>query len=410
MARNFNTSSISQSSSGPKNEVLAQAAIGIFSTQKNPSNEVKSVKFNVDGKEQSVAVQPSADGFKIQVNDGEWKNVQVTTSGENGKINMKMNFDGSVQESTLSISSEGVTIFNDSGKTELKFDQKNFNSSSFNGPIIPMLSASTGGASHTLYYLAAFTVGIQWVVFLHAGGFFGNERTEKYYDLTGSLTYLSSIALSLFLTNNIGMRQVILSSFVAIWAARLGWFLYTRIHNNNGIDSRFENLKKDNFKFWTAWTMQGLWVFTCLFPVLKLSQLQVLTPLTTLDYAGFGLWASGFIFEIIADHQKRKFRENPENKGKFIDSGLWSISRHPNYFGEILLWTGISLAAYSGTKSPLVFISPVFVSLLLVYISGIPLLEKSADEKFGGDKKYQDYKKNTPVLIPFIGRKGDATF
>jgi steroid 5-alpha reductase family enzyme len=251
---------------------------------------------------------------------------------------------------------------------------------------------------------------IQWIVFLHAGGFFGNERTEKYYDLTGSLTYLSTIALSLYLTPNLGVRQIILSSFVGVWAARLGWFLYSRIHNNAGIDSRFESIKKDNFKWMFAWTMQGVWIFTCLFPVLKLTQMTVAAPLAALDYAGFGLWTFGFIFEVIADYQKGKFRSIPENKNKFIDSGLWSISRHPNYFGEILLWSGISLAAYSATKSPAVFVTPVFVSLLLIYMSGIPMLEKSANEKFGNDPKFQEYKKNTPVLIPFIGRKGDADF
>lgn len=369
-------------------------------------NTTKSLNFNVDGKEQKISVAPHADGFKIQIGDGEWKNVNITRNGDafNAKI------DGSEFKYSMSVTPDNITLFSDKGKEELKISTKSLDRHNLSNSIIPIISASGTSGNHILYYLGAFIFAIQWIVFIHAGGLFGNERTEKYYDLTGSLTYLSTIALSLYLTPSLGIRQVILSSFVGVWAARLGYFLYTRIHNNSGIDSRFESIKKDNFKFLFAWTMQGVWVLTCLYPVLKLTQMSVAAPLAMLDYAGFGLWSFGFIFEVIADYQKGKFRSQPENKNKFIDSGLWSISRHPNYFGEILLWSGVSLAAYSGTKSLSVFITPVFVSLLLIYMSGIPMLEKSANDKFGNDQKYQEYKKNTPVLIPFVGRKGDAKF
>lgn len=260
-------------------------------------------------------------------------------------------------------------------------------------------------------YLAAYIMAVQWVVFIHAGGFFGNNRTEKYYDLTGSLTYLTTVILSLILsTGKITVRQIILSSFVGIWSARLGWFLYTRIHNSGGVDSRFEEIKKDNFRFWMAWTLQGTWVFICLLPVLQVSQHPVDRKLDTLDYVGIGLWVSGFLFEVIADYQKSQFKANPDNKNKFIDSGLWSISRHPNYFGEIILWLGITLSAFSGTQSYFVFITPVFVALLLIFVSGIPMLEQKADERYGHDEKYQQYKKSTPTLIPFIGLRGNSPF
>lgn len=390
----------------PKNDLITKAALSMIANEGSALNSSKTLKFNVDGKEQKVSVEPHADGFKMQIGDGDWKNVSMTKNGNafNAKI------DGSDFKYSMSVTPDHISLLNERGKEELKISTKSLDRNNLSNSMIPIITASGASGSQILYYLGAFIMAIQWVVFLHAGGFFGNERTEKYYDLTGSLTYLSAIGLSLYLTPNLGIRQIILSSFVGVWAARLGYFLYTRIHNNAGIDSRFETIKKNNFKFLFAWTMQGVWVFTCLFPVLKLTQVATLAPLTSLDYAGFGLWAFGFIFEVIADYQKSKFRSNPENKNKFIDSGLWSISRHPNYFGEILLWTGISLAAYSGTKSPAVFITPAFVSLLLIYMSGIPMLEKSANEKFGSDPKFQDYKKNTPVLIPFIGRKGDASF
>jgi steroid 5-alpha reductase family enzyme len=176
-------------------------------------------------------------------------------------------------------------------------------------------------------YLAAYIMAVQWVVFIHAGGFFGNQRTEKYYDLTGSLTYLSTVALSLILSTKITVRQIILSSFVGIWSARLGWFLFTRIHNTGGVDSRFEEIKKDNFRFWMTWTLQGTWVFICLLPVLQVSQHPEDRKLATLDYVGIGLWTFGFLFEVVADYQKSQFRANPDNKNTFINSGLWSISR-----------------------------------------------------------------------------------
>lgn len=395
-SRNFYTSLL-RSSSNDKKDILAQAALAILSNES--INDLKCIKFNIDGEEQKVSIKSNSDGFDIQVNDGAWENVQMTKLEENGNISLEMKINA--HSSKVTVTSDKVTIISGEGKTEMKLDKRN--SDYFNASI-------ASSSNRTLYYLAAFILAIQWIVFIHAGGFFGNERTEKYYDLTGSLTYLSTIALSLFLTKNIAMRQLILSTFVAIWASRLGWFLYSRIHNNNGIDSRFEEMKKDNLKFWAAWTIQALWIFLCLFPVLKLAQTRVLRRLSALDFVGFGIWGFGFALECIADYQKRAFRAVAENKGKFIDSGLWSISRHPNYFGEILLWTGISLSAFSGTRSPLVFISPIFVSFLLICISGIPLLEKSADEKYGSDQRYLDYKENTPVLVPFIGRKGDASF
>ncbi|KAG5684442.1 hypothetical protein PVAND_013676 [Polypedilum vanderplanki] len=132
--------------------------------------------------------------------------------------------------------------------------------------------------------------------------------------------------------------------------------------------------------------------------------------MTLLDAGGFLLWIAGFIFETVADYQKFTFRSLPENKGNFMSSGLWAYSRHPNYFGEILLWLGVAISSFSGSKSYSVFISPIFVALLLIFVSGIPALEKKADQLYANNEEYQLYKKNTPVLIPFIGRKGNAEF
>lgn len=264
----------------------------------------------------------------------------------------------------------------------------------------------------TINYLALFTVAVQWIAFLHAGGIlFNNERTEKYYDFMGSVTFLLTLILSLSLSHShITIRQIILSALVGIWTMRLGYFLFTRIHNNNGIDSRFTQIKANNFRFFMTWNLQGFWVFFSLIPIFVVNHTSNDKNLHLLDYVGVGVWIFGLLFEATADAQKSKFRSNPANKEKFIACGLWKISRHPNYFGEITLWLGVALSAFAGSHSYSVFISPILSALLLIFVSGIPLLELKADEKFGKDPEYQIYKKNTPVLFPFIGRCGDAKF
>jgi len=271
------------------------------------------------------------------------------------------------------------------------------------------------GGIYILNILAIYTIIVQWVVYLHAGGFFGNERTEKYYDLTGSLTFITTLALSLYVfKGQITMRHKILSSLVAVWSVRLGLFLFLRIHNNNGIDSRFSVIKESKSRFLMSWTLQGTWVFIMLLPVLILNQNSVVQNFGLLDNIGILFWVVGFLFEVIADYQKSDFRKISANKDKFISSGLWSISRHPNYFGEILLWFGLALSAFGGLGSSpqaiVVFLSPVFVTLLLIFVSGIPSLEQKANLLFGDRKEFKKYKAEVPVLVPFIGRKGSANF
>ena len=190
----------------------------------------------------------------------------------------------------------------------------------------------------------------------------------------------------------------------------MGTFLHSRITRNNGIDSRFAEYKTSTARFLMIWTLQGLWVFIMLLPLLIITQSEKSIQLKALDYLGCILFIAGISIESIADYQKSKFRSESKNKDKFIKSGLWKLSRHPNYFGEILLWCAIGLIAFNGSQSYFVFISPVFIATVLIFGSGIPILEKIADDKFGHDDGYKIYKKSTPVLIPFIGRSGDAMF
>ena len=234
--------------------------------------------------------------------------------------------------------------------------------------------------------------------------------SEKYFDFTGMIATLLVVAAAMFALlssgQQVSIRSTIVAIFVSIWTLRLGTFLYKRIVKS-GEDKRFREIKKSLPKFLMTWTLSALWVFLTTVNAVTIIVLNQQAALDLFFMAGFALWFLGFAFEAIADKQKKSFSENPENKDKFITLGLWSISRHPNYFGEIVLWTGIaiiSLPLLSGWQF-LTLVSPVFVYLLLTKISGLPFLEEKAEKKWGNDKDYLEYKNNTPILIPYLGKK-----
>eukprot|EP00002_Diphylleia_rotans_P038371 TRINITY_DN8715_c0_g1_i1.p1 TRINITY_DN8715_c0_g1~~TRINITY_DN8715_c0_g1_i1.p1 ORF type:complete len:259 (+),score=53.85 TRINITY_DN8715_c0_g1_i1:61-837(+) len=246
-------------------------------------------------------------------------------------------------------------------------------------------------------------LGIDFAVQLGMGCLAILFRTEKFFDLTGSLTFLTLTLHSLFTLDDQSFRQILISVLVVLWAFRLGFFLFIRIIKD-GKDKRFDKIRGNPVRFLTVWLVQGVWVFLTLLPVLLLNTTVVDVPLGVLDYFGMGLWVVGFFFEVVADFQKFLFRMNTKNHDKFIQHGLWKYSQHPNYFGEITLWTGIylsSVSVFSGFQH-LAFISPLFVYFLLTRVSGIPLLKKANQEKFGKVDSYQDYVRRTNLLVPGI--------
>jgi steroid 5-alpha reductase family enzyme len=238
---------------------------------------------------------------------------------------------------------------------------------------------------------------IQWVVFIPSFA----RQTEKFFDITGSLTYITVTLLAVILSPSVDARTLILAALVIIWAVRLGTFLYRRVHRDGG-DGRFDEIKVSAPRFFSVWTIQGLWVTFTAAAALVAITTATRQPLGIVAYIGIALWVVGFAIEVISDMQKSQFRADPANKGKFIQTGLWARSRHPNYFGEIVLWVGVAVIAAPVLQGWqwVALISPVFVTLLLTRVSGIPMLERRADEKWGGQKDYEAYKKNTPVLIP----------
>ena len=192
-----------------------------------------------------------------------------------------------------------------------------------------------------------------------------------------------------------------------IWALRLGTFLFRRIQKA-GKDDRFDEIKPSFIRFLNAWTIQGLWVtFTAATALIGITTLAR-KDIGVFAVIGFLVWVFGFAFEVIADAQKSRFNADTANKGKFIHTGLWAYSRHPNYFGEIVLWIGVAIIAIPVLQGWqwIAMISPLFVTFLLTRVSGVPMLEDKADKKWGGQADYEAYKKNTPVLIPRLTKAG----
>ena len=266
------------------------------------------------------------------------------------------------------------------------------------------------GAIPVFALCVALAFAINWLVWIPASLW----RTERFYDLTGSVTFVAVTSLALVAApgpdGEASVWRVTLAAMVVVWAVRLGSFLFVRVRRD-GSDGRFDKIKVHPLAFLATWTLQALWV--------SMTAAAALAAITVADGLG-GVWAMlgvivwliGFAIEVVADTQKRRFRADPANAGRLISTGLWSRSRHPNYFGEILLWSGVALMAVptlSGWRW-VVLISPVFVWLLLTRVSGVPLLEARAAARFGDDPAYGAYVKHTPVLVPRLTNptRGDA--
>ena len=253
-----------------------------------------------------------------------------------------------------------------------------------------------------IYFCCAFIFLAQWLVFIPSYIF----ETEHYFDLTGSLTYVSVTLLAILFTVDISLRDILLALFVWIWAFRLGSFLFVRV-KKAGSDGRFDLMKKDFWWFLMTWTIQGLWVFLTLAMALAAITSESKMAIDIFAVIGTLIWIFGFSIEVVADQQKTNFKDDPANKDSFITVGLWSWSRHPNYFGEMVLWIGIAVIAFPvliGWQL-IALISPIFVIFLLTRISGITMLESRGYKKWKDDPAYIDYLERTSVLVPFPPKK-----
>jgi steroid 5-alpha reductase family enzyme len=243
---------------------------------------------------------------------------------------------------------------------------------------------------------------VQWLAFVPSY----LRRTESFYDLAGGFTYISATVLAVVLSGSTDARSILLLVLILVWAGRLGWFLFRRVRRA-GKDDRFDEIKGSFTRLLMTWTLQGLWVSLTAAAALAAVTSTEPVGLEVFAFVGLAVWVLGFALEATADLQKNRFRADPTNKGSFISSGLWAMSRHPNYFGEITLWVGIAIIALPVLEGWqfVTLISPVFVYLLITRVSGVPLLERKADATWGGQEAYEAYKRRTPVLVPFLGRR-----
>ena len=255
----------------------------------------------------------------------------------------------------------------------------------------------------SLIYVCFFMIfTIQWLIFIPSYVY----QTEHYFDLTGSLTYLSVSLFAILFTIDVSLRDILLTVLIWIWASRLGSFLFFRI-KRDGKDGRFDIMKTNFWWFLMTWTIQGLWVFLTMAMALAAITSENKAAIDIFAIIGSLVWLLGFSIEVISDQQKTNFKFDSTNKDLFITKGLWSWSRHPNYFGEITLWIGIAVIAapvLSGWQL-VAYISPIFIIFLLTKVSGINLLEARGMKKWSNNSEYMDYIEKTSILIPFPPKK-----
>ncbi len=252
------------------------------------------------------------------------------------------------------------------------------------------------GMAHLLLLTLASSLALNLVMFLVAF----RLRSDKLTDISYALSFLVINTIVLVSAPKLNSYSWLIFLLVAIWGIRLGSFLLIRIFSA-GKDSRFDQSRDSFVKFGKFWLGQALLAWILMLPVTI--ALYSGGEVTALVVIGLAVWSVGFLTESLADYQKFSFRHDPANKNRWIEQGVWKYSRHPNYFGEISVWVGIYLASFvalSGVQRLICLISPLVITLLLLFVTGVPILEKSADKRWGHIKQYQDYKKRTRLLIP----------
>lgn len=221
------------------------------------------------------------------------------------------------------------------------------------------------------------------------------RKTDKVTDLAYGLTF-AVVAVYLYLTTRTP-QALLIASLVGVWGLRLSGYLFIRILKT-GTDKRFDGIRNDWRKFAKFWLLQAISIW-----MISLNFIYFSSFGQAYSVLGIFIFVLGLALESLADLQKFAFKSLPENKNKWVDVGLWKFSRHPNYFGEMLVWWGIfifTLPSLSGT-SYLFVISPIFITTLLLFVTGIPTIERKYDALFGGQREYQFYRETTNLLVPF---------
>ncbi|OGD87000.1 hypothetical protein A2164_04215 [Candidatus Curtissbacteria bacterium RBG_13_35_7] len=248
-----------------------------------------------------------------------------------------------------------------------------------------------------LFFALYISIIIQALFFAIAFTF----KTDTVTDLSYGLTFII-ITIYYYLTKSIQQLIPVLVTFlIIIWGLRLVIYLLTRILKTKK-DSRFDKIRGNFLKFASFWLFQAIAIWIILLPALITLNSTTTVSINLIIIFGLIIWLLGFTIEAVADQQKFQFKSDPKNKDRWITSGLWKYSRHPNYFGEMLVWWGIFIIAIPCLTSWLwlAIEGPIFITFILIFVSGIPPLEKRYDKKYANNTKYQDYKNKTSLLIP----------
>lgn len=249
---------------------------------------------------------------------------------------------------------------------------------------------------------AGVTVAMQLSFFAVAFGC----QIDKVTDFAGTLNFVTLAWLTFDLAGHGYVRQTVNTVLVTIWGVRLGLYLLVRVLKR-GHDARFDEMRSKFWSFLGFWVFQMMWVWLVSLPLLFLNSAATDVAIGPRDYAGWALWVLGFLFEVAADQSKDAFLANPSNKGKIIMSGVWSVTRHPNYFGEITLWLGMFITASSvfqpnGLPGAYVSVlSPVFTFTILMFGSGVNLAEERYNKRYGPEPWYMEYRARVSPLWPF---------
>lgn len=272
--------------------------------------------------------------------------------------------------------------------------------------LVAALMALAGGSNSVSFgslslfsWCVIIAFAINWLAFIPAM----KAQTEHYYDFTGALTYVTVVVFAVAFGSSLDIRSSLAALMVLIWSIRLGSFLFARV-KRYGKDDRFDEMKTKFWNFLVAWTVQALWVVVTAACALAIITSQDRVAFSWVGALGAALWVVGFGIEVVADKQKALFKRDPANASKFINTGLWARSRHPNYFGEIVLWIGMAIIAVPVLKGWQwwCLISPIFVYFLLRYVSGVPDLQDKAERKWGADPEFVNYRNVTPLFVPSL--------